>query len=157
VCPIYAGRSYQLGSFTNVLESVISNWYIQNTTGNNTITNTNCDYNSILSEWFVDMSINGTELQYPFFNGVGYYNYPGQNCLPATPCLSQWTTALDFCLSQIITLGYDYRYETENGVITDVTDPKAFYVRIWNTNCSDKPLKDVISIKMGINFTITCQ
>ena len=156
LCNLYPSTSLELNSFTNVLKYVVEQWYNDNTTGSNTLTYTNCDYNSINSEWFVDLNINGTLLQYPFFNGIGYYNYPGQNCLPATPCLSQWTTALDFCLSQIITLGYDYRYETIDNVITDVSDPKAIYVRIWNTNCSEQPLTEIISINVGINFTITC-
>jgi hypothetical protein len=156
LCNLYPSTSLELNSFTNVLKYVVEQWYNDNTTGSNTLTYTNCDYNSINSEWFVDLNINGTPLQYPFFNGIGYYNYPGQNCLPATPCLSQWTTALDFCLSQIITLGYDYRYETIDNVITDVSDPKAIYVRIWNTNCSEQPLTEIISINVGINFTITC-
>jgi hypothetical protein len=85
-----------------------------------------------------------------------YYNTPGQPCLPATPCLSDWLTSLDFALSQLITLGYDYRYETDNNVITDISDPKAAYVRIWNTNCSETPLREPISINIGINFSITC-
>jgi hypothetical protein len=53
-------------------------------------------------------------------------------------------------------LGYDYRYETDNNVITDISDPKATYVRIWNTNCSVTPLVEPIIINMGINFTISC-
>jgi hypothetical protein len=143
LCPIYPD-----GGFTDVLKYVISN----------DPTASGCDdLNSISSVWYVILNINGIEYPYPpFFNGLGYFNTVGQSCLPATPCLSDWATALDFALTQILSLGYDYRYETNNNVVTDISDPKAFYVRIWNTNCSETPLVESISINIGINFSITC-
>jgi len=157
LCNIYPDNSESTGGFTNVLKSVLDKWS-ENTFNIKSIEQTGCSLESINSEWFVDLNINGTILQYPpFFNpGLGYYNTPGQPCLPATPCLSDWTTALDFALSKLITLGYDYRYETSNNVITNINDPKAVYVRIWNTNCFTTPISETIEIKIGINFTISC-
>ena len=76
----------------------------------------------------------------------------GQLCSAAMPCISDWETALDFCLGEMISLGYDYRYEQDtNGGDTDLTK-----VRIWDVNCSTEPLEKTITIKLGINFTITC-
>ena len=157
-CPIYPGRTATLRNFTTILAGVIKRWEL-----NNPLVGV-CDYDTIQSEWFVDLDFNGTVLQHPFFIGTGYYNYVGQSCLPATPCLSyvpndseRWLNALDFALSTMINAGYDYRYETSTGVVTSVSDPKAEYVRIWNTNCSDTPLNQKIIINVGVVFSISCQ
>jgi hypothetical protein len=153
LCPLYPSRSFELNSLTNVLSSVIKKW--STTTPGSQF----CDLNSIRSEWFVDLDFNGTILQHPFFYGEGYYPIVGLSCGTGapTPCLSQWRAALDFCLSQMISVGYDYHYETTNNVITSLDDPKAQYVRIWNTNCSDVALEQKITINVGINFNITCE
>jgi hypothetical protein len=149
ICPLYPNQSKELGGFTNVLKYVVDEWIKNN--GNN-----NCDLTTINSDWFIDLNVNGFTFQYPFFTGIGYYNYKGQSCLPATPCLSTWTESLNFALSQLNTLGYDYRYETINNVITDISDSNAVNIRIWNTNCSETPLNEEITINIGINFTISC-
>jgi hypothetical protein len=145
LCPIYPDGSLEVGSFTNVLKYVISN----------DSTASGCtNLNTIESTWYVILKINGEEYPYPpFFYGIGYYNTVGQSCLPATPCLSDWATALDFALIEIISLGYDYRYEYGIGDDRDAPPTK---VRIWNTKCSESPLRDPISINIGINFSITC-
>lgn len=157
LCNIYPSGRESINGFTNVLKYVVDTWFSDNISEDMSIEDSGCDVNTINSSWFVDLNINGTILQYPpFFHGFGYYNTPGQPCEPATPCLSDWLTALDFALSQLITLGYDYRYETDANVITDISDPKAVYVRIWNTNCYTTPLVEPIIINMGINFTISC-
>ena len=145
LCPIYPDGSLEVGSFTNVLKYVIDN--DPTASGCTTL-------NTIVSTWYVILNINGIEYPYPpFFNGLGYFNTVGQSCLPATPCLSDWATALDFALTQIISLGYDYRYEYGIG---DDRDSPPTKVRIWNTTCSEILLKEPISINIGINFSITC-
>jgi hypothetical protein len=117
-----------------------------------------CSKDSISSTWYVILTLNGVEYPYPpFFNGIGYNSTNCGTIFSSTPCLSDWTTALNFALTQIDTLGYDYRYETINNVVTEISDSKAIYVRIWNTNCSERPLSEPISINIGINFSITCQ
>ena len=150
ICPLYPNQSKELGGFTNVLKSVVDEW--ETTNGKNN----ECDLTTINSEWFIDLNINGFTFQYPFFTGIGYYNYISQSCLPATPCLSTWTESLDFALSQLNTLGYDYRYETIDNIVTDISDTNAVNIRIWNTNCSETPLNEEITINIGINFTISC-
>jgi len=149
VCPLYPNQSKELGGFTNVLKYVVDEWIINNG-------NSNCDLTTINSEWFIDLNVNGFIFQYPFFTGIGYYNYVSQSCLPATPCLTTWTESLDFALSQLNTLGYDYRYETIDNIVTDISDTNAVNIRIWNTNCSETPLNEEITINIGINFTISC-
>jgi len=127
--------------FTLLLSNVIDNWGVQNN-----IDTDLCDYDSIISEWFVDLNVGQYSVQELFFTGEGYYLQPGFLCDTTTiPCLSDWYEALDFSLSQILSLGYDYSYE-DNGSM----------VRIWNTNCSTNPINENISINVGINFTITC-
>ena len=121
---------------------MINDWAVQN----GGIDTDLCDYNSIISEWFVDLNVGAYSVQELFFTGEGYYLQPGLLCDTTTiPCLSDWYEALDFSLSQILSLGYDYSYE-DNGSM----------VRIWNTNCSTQPINENISINVGINFTITC-
>ena len=128
--------------FTLLLSNVINDWAVQN----GGIDTDLCDYNSIISEWFVDLNVGAYSVQELFFTGEGYYLQPGLLCDTTTiPCLSDWYEALDFSLSQILSLGYDYSYE-DNGSM----------VRIWNTNCSTQPINENISINVGINFTITC-
>jgi hypothetical protein len=157
LCPIYPKGTQETGGFSNVLKSVVDDWFESVSTGLVTINTSGCELESINSTWYIVIDINGIFYPYPpFFYGTGYYNIPGQSCLDATPCFSDWTSALDFALSQMITLGYDYRYETIDGTITDITDPKAVYVRIWNTNCSTSPIYERISINIEINFSISC-
>jgi hypothetical protein len=137
------GDGIDLG-FSPVLTDVITKW--ESTNG--LVGKCDSGYDEIVSEWFVDLKINGTNiLQYVFFNGVGFYNPPGTLCSDAMPCSSDWSEALDFCLQQLISLGYDYRYEGTNNIL----------VRIWNTGCSAVSEGETIEINVGINFNITCQ
>jgi len=153
ICSRYPNGVDELG-FNLVLADVIENWVI-NEIGFD-LNNSGCDTTTINSDWFVDLNINGTILQYPFFVGVGYNSIDCGTIFSSSPCLSDWDTALDNCLQQIITLGYDYRYETINNTPISGDDTNAVLVRIWNTNCSTTPLVETLSISVGINFNITC-
>jgi hypothetical protein len=102
-----------------------------------------CDEDTISSDWFVDITINGFNInQVPFFHGSGLY-FPN-----SVPNLSDWETALNQTLQQIYSLGYDYRYETIDNV---------YYVRIWDTNCATTPSTKTITINVGIQYSISCQ
>jgi hypothetical protein len=68
--------------------------------------------------------------------------------------VSLWETALDDSLAQLISLGYDYAYEYSDG--QNMGDPPT-KVRIWNINCSSKPIIDKIQIRVGVQFTMSCQ
>jgi hypothetical protein len=160
LCNRYPDSVLEFGTFNNVLSSVVNNWL--NQTGPGPYLDTGgCNVNTINSQWFVDISINGTNIiQYPFFNGVGY-NSITCGTEPVTmvsnsssPCVSLWETALNDCLVQLISLGYDFRYEHSN------SEPKGSLptnVRIWDTNCTSTPIRKTITIKVGIQFNITCQ
>jgi len=159
LCERYPDSVLEFGNFNNVLTDVINQWAnpisgpIPDTSG--------CYFDTINSTWFVDISINGVNIiQYPFFNGRGYNSltcgtdtYPTQS-LSSSPCPSSWETALTNCLQQMISLGYDYRYEYD---INDDRDSEPTKVRIWDTNCSSTPIRRTILIRVGIEFTITCQ
>jgi len=116
-----------------------------------------CDLSSIYSQWFIDIKINGVNIiQYVFFNGTGYNNSGCGPLIPLTsiPCVSDWETALDYTLQQMLSLGYDYRYEYSVGQDMETPPTK---VRIWNTNCSSTSLLDIIDINVGIQFNISCE
>jgi hypothetical protein len=159
LCERYPDSVLEFGNFNNVLTDVINNWA-------NPITGPipdagQCYFDTINSTWFVDISINGVNIiQYPFFNGKGYNSltcgteiYPTQS-LSSGPCPSSWEDALDNCLEQMISLGYDYRYEYDSNDDMDLEPTK---VRIWDTNCSSTPIRRTILIRVGVEFTITCQ
>lgn len=148
LCNRYPKNALEFNTFSGVFSDVITQWE-----DNNDVSGCYRD-GTIISEWFVDISINGTNIiQDVFFDGVGYSNPVGYLCGDAMPCVSAWETALNNSLSTLILKGYDYRYE--HG-IDDNLDLPPTKVRIWNTNCSVSPLKTTITINLGINFTITC-
>jgi hypothetical protein len=121
----------------------------------------NCDFNSISSQWFVDIRINGVNIpQSPFFYGAGLYNTPNcvsHNITDSYPCLNDWNYSLDQTLQQMISLGYDYRYEDMSGNILGYEDSNAVMVRIWDTNCSSTQIMKTITINVGVQFNIVCQ
>jgi hypothetical protein len=124
LCNVYPDKGFDL-----ILSDVV------NTEG--------CDEDTISSDWFVDITINGFNInQAPFFHGSGLY-FPN-----SVPNLSDWETALNQTLQQIYSLGYDYRYETIDNV---------YYVRIWDTNCATTPSTKTITINVGIQYSISCQ
>jgi hypothetical protein len=121
----------------------------------------NCNFNSISSQWFVDIRINGINIpQSPFFYGSGLYNTPNcvlHNITDSYPCLNDWNYSLDQTLQQMISLGYDYRYEDMSGNILGYEDSNAVMVRIWDTNCSSTQIMKTITINVGVQFNIVCQ
>jgi hypothetical protein len=154
VCDRYPDKSFDV-----VLADVINNWAnpvsgpIPDTSG--------CDFNTINSNWFVDIRINGVSISQPsFFSGIGLYNTPNcpsHNVTDSYPCLQDWSYALDQTLQQMISLGYDYRYENASGTVVGYGDSGAVKVRIWNTNCSPTQIINSITINVGIQFSLTCQ
>jgi hypothetical protein len=139
----------EFDSFSGVFSDVINQWETDNGKDIGS-----CYRDTIISEWFVDISINGTNItQDVFFEGVGYSNPGGYLCSDAMPCVSDWVTALNDSLSTLILKGYDYRYERS---VNDEIGSPPTKVKIWNTSCSVSPLNTTISINVGINFNITC-
>jgi hypothetical protein len=158
LCDRYPDSVLEFGNFNNVLASVINNWL---NPASGVVLEASCDVNTTNSEWFVDININGSNIiQYPFFNGTGYNSIScgtepvTQTSNSSSPCVSLWETALDDSLAQLISLGYDYAYEYSDG--QNMGDPPT-KVRIWNINCSSNPIIDKIQIRVGVQFTMSCQ
>ena len=149
LCNRYPENVMEFDSFSGVFSDVINQWETDNGKDIGS-----CYRDTIISEWFVDISINGTNIiQDVFFDGVGYSNPVGYLCSDAMPCVSAWETALNNSLSTLILMGYDYRYERS---VNDEIGSPPTKVKIWNINCSVSPLNTTISINVGINFNITC-
>jgi hypothetical protein len=130
-CDIYPWTSNpNVGnSFGGVLNNVVSN-YTQNP---------NCDVNTINSTWYVNISLSGnTIFNYPFFNGIGLsipqISYPTE---------SQWLTALESQLDDLILYGLDYTISGDTVTISTIT-------------CDNLNLNSEFKINVGINFTINC-
>lgn len=95
----------------------------------------NCQLNTTVSQWYVDIRINGTTIaDYPFFNGVGTSQFP-------TP--QEWVDALGDTFQSLLTSGYSYNIDdTVNEII------------VYNNNC--QPNFDELQINVGINFEVYC-
>ena len=158
LCNRYPDSVLEFGNFNTVLVSVIDKW-LHPTPGLELAAS--CNLSTTQSQWFVDIKINGvTIIQYPFFNGQGYNSltcgtepYPLVSTV-SSPCVSLWETALTNCLTQLISLGYDFRYEA------DVSQPRGsepIKVRIWDTNCTATPVRKTITITVGVQFSMSCE
>jgi hypothetical protein len=132
VCDIYPWTSNpSIGSnFGSVLNNVVNN----NTIGSN------CDFNTINTDWYVNISLGGTVIiNEKFFDGVGIglpegISYPSQ---------SQWLIALQTQLDSLIIYGLDYIISGNQ-------------VTVFTTTCDGTNLNSQFKINVGINFTISC-
>jgi hypothetical protein len=117
-------------SFGVVLTSTLQNFFTSNG-----INPSNCQMNTVVSEWFVDVRINGVVLtQYPFYNGVGPGDFPSS---------TQWITGLENALGGLQTSGYSYNIDETNQI-----------VNVFNNNC--QPNFDDFQLNVGINFEVYC-
>jgi len=101
---------------------------------------TNCLLNSMESEWYVDIRIEGvTTVLYPFFNGFGY-----NNSGISYPTNSQWANAVTQAMESLENSGYGYYLTTENTVL------------IYNNICSLNIEGLTLELNVGVNFQIYC-
>lgn len=135
-CPIVSAECSLTpsSSFSQILGSQITTYLQQQGTNLN-----NCLQNTIVSNWFIDITIDGNQLtHYPFFNGVGYntvnVSYPNN---------TSWEIGLNNALTSLSSYGYDY-YLTESSVV------------IYNGLCSLTSNDLNLEIAIGINFEIKC-
>ena len=135
-CSIYpSGTSPTITSFAGVLGNVLTKYLL--TINKNT---NDCDLNSLNSEWFVDLRLNGvTIVQDKFFEGYGF----------TTPSISSptnelWFNSLILSLDKLDSYGYDYTLTDNNKV------------EIYNTICSENSQGDNFSINVGINLNLNC-
>ena len=135
-CSIYPwNENPAIQSFSAILGNVINNYV--SSIGN---TISNCNLNSITSEWFVDIRLNDvTVISKLFFNGVGL-SVP----LLSSPSDNDWLNAVIESLDEFKNYGYDYEI-TENDTIL-----------IYNTLCTESDEGVSFKLNVGINFNITC-
>ena len=130
VCDIYPWTSNpSIGSnFGSVLNSVVNGYTI----------GSNCDFNSINSDWYVNISLGGNVIiNEKFFDGYGIgipQSYPSQ---------SEWLTALQTQLDTLINYGLDYIISNNQ-------------VTVYTITCDGLNLNSEFKINVGINFTISC-
>ena len=131
-CSIYPwiGQTGGVSSFSQILYSVLNNYLT--TQG---LTLSNCITSSLVSNWFVDVRIDGNIMfQSQFFTGYGLSQVPSNN---------QWKSALLLYLSQLINDGY---YFFVNGNT----------VTVYNLACAEDDIPSTLQINVGINIDITC-
>ena len=133
-CSIYpwiGNQNSDVSSFSQVLYSVLYSYL--NSQGYQL---SNCITNTLYSQWYVDVRINGTQIiQSKFFEGYGTSQVPTNN---------QWKAALLFNLSQLINEGY-YFYVNGNTVT------------VYNLTCAGTTEVTTLQINVGVNIDITCQ
>jgi hypothetical protein len=132
-CFIYPwiGSTTGITSFSQVLYSVLNSYL--NSQG---LTLSECNTSSLVSEWFVDVRIDGNIMfQTPFFTGYGTGQVPTNN---------QWKAALLLNLSQLVNDGY---YFYVNGNV----------VTVYKLACAEDDIPSTLEINVGINIDITCQ
>ncbi len=136
-CSIYpSGTSPNITTFSGVLGKVLTNYL---TSINKTMND--CVLNSLNSEWFVDLRLNGvTLILNKFFDGYGFTD-PSMS----SPTNTQWYNALISSLDNLNSYGYDYTL-TENN--TEVT--------VYNSVCSENSQGINFSINVGINLNLNC-
>ena len=133
-CSIYpwiGNQTSDVSSFSQVLYSVLYSYL--NSQGYQL---SDCLTNTLYSQWYVDVRINGTQvIQSKFFDGYGTSQVPTNN---------QWKAALLFNLSQLINDGY-YFYVNGNTVT------------VYNLTCAGTTEVTTLQINVGVNIDITCQ
>ena len=133
-CSIYpwiGNQTSDVSSFSQVLYTVLYNYL--NSQGYQL---SDCLTNTLYSQWYVDVKINGTQvIQSKFFEGYGTSQVPTNN---------QWKAALLFNLSQLINEGY-YFYVNGNTIT------------VYNLTCVGTTEVTTLQINVGVNIDITCQ
>jgi hypothetical protein len=119
-----------VSNFSSILVNRVNNML-----GESGLTLNQCYENSILSNWYVDLTIGGEQIiKEPFYTGYG---------LSDVPTNSQWRNALINYLPQLYNYGYTYYLDGNTLTITNLAS--------LTQNISDTVLLDV-----GINININC-
>ena len=137
-CPIYPwGSSPNVNSFGVVLGDVLTTYLNDN--GYNL--NNDCLVNTLTSEWYVDVRLNGNQIiDYKFFDGYGY-SVSGTSF----PTQVNWLNALYDSLPQMINEGLTFNIDETTNIVT-----------IFNNNCISLNNQNNFELNVGINFDIIC-
>jgi hypothetical protein len=131
-CSIYPwlNGNTSVPSFGEVLNTTL-NTYLSSIG----LTILDCDINTLISTWFVDVTVGGNQLiQSQFYQGYGPTDFP-------TP--TEWLSALQTYLTQLN--NYNLSFYINNSIL---------YVQ--NMNCGQDFLQDTFELNVGINFSLAC-
>jgi hypothetical protein len=135
-CPVYPWTNHPtITNFNGVLGQLMTNYLVAN--GFNL---SDCDFNGMTSEWFVDLMIDDvTVVSYSFFDGIGY-----SSPIYSVPTIAEWDSALLIGLESLKDYGYNYYLTTTDTVI------------LSNQVCSVSEIGINFKLNVGINFNILC-
>ena len=119
-----------VSNFSSILGNRVNNMLAQSG-----LTLNQCYENSVLTDWYVDLTINGEVIiKDSFYTGYGISDVPTN---------TQWRNALINYLPQLYNYGYTYYL---NGNILTIT----------NLSCLTQNIVDTVSLNVGINININC-
>jgi hypothetical protein len=119
-----------VSNFSSILGNRINNMLSQSG-----LTLNQCYENSVLTDWFVDLTINNEEIiKESFYTGYGITDVPTN---------TQWRNALINYLPQLYNYGYTYYLNGNTLTITNLT-------------CLTQNIVDTVSLNVGINISIYC-
>jgi hypothetical protein len=119
-----------VSNFSSILGNRIDNMLAQSG-----LTLNQCYENSVLTDWYVDLTINGEVIiKESFYTGYGISDVPTN---------TQWRNALINYLPELYNYGYTYYL---NGNILTIT----------NLACLTQNIVDTVSLNVGINISINC-
>jgi hypothetical protein len=119
-----------VSNFSSILVNRVNNMLAQSG-----LTINECYENSILSDWYVDLTISGEQIiKESFYTGYGMSDVPTN---------SQWRNALINYLPQLYNYGYTYYLNGNTLTITNLT-------------CLTQNIIDTVSLNVGINININC-
>ena len=123
-------RDINVSNFNSILANRIDNMLAQSG-----LTLNQCYQDSVLTEWYVDLELNGQQIiKELFYIGFGYTD---------VPTTTQWRLALIDYLPQLI--NYGYTYSLIGNILT-----------ITNLSCLDNTAISSVSLNVGINININC-
>ena len=119
-----------VSNFSSILVNRVNNMLAQSG-----LTLNECSQNSVLSDWYVDLTINGEQIiKESFYTGYGMSDVPTN---------TQWRNALINYLPQLYNYGYTYYLDGNTLTITDLA-------------CLTQNTVDTVSLDTGINININC-
>lgn len=135
-CPIYPWtNSTTITNFNGVLGQLMTNYLSAN--GFNL---SDCDFNGMTSEWYVNLMIDDViAVNYLFFSGIGY-----SSPVYSVPTVTEWDSALLIALESLKEDGFNYYLTTTDTVI------------LSNQVCSVSEQGINFKLNVGINFNILC-
>ena len=133
-CKIYPWDEPSSSGTAESFESILYN-QVTSLVSNSGYTTSECNLNSIASQWYVDLRLDSTILvQEVFFTGNG---------IAGAPTDAQWETALNDKLQYLYQDGLDYSIDGDT-------------ITISNSGCMDEFSNKTLYLNIGINITINC-